>query len=79
MFNNDKIIKIDNWYWISEDVSAYEYLKENHKNELNAILPPLTENEVAVQVGAYYDYIIRELLSYFIKFKKENFFETHLF
>ena len=65
MFNNDKIIKIDNWYWTSEDVPAYEYLKESHKNELDAILPHLTENEVAVQAGAHCGYVIRELLPHF--------------
>lgn len=65
MFNNDKIIKIDNWYWTNEDIPAYEYLKKSHANELDAILPHLTENKVAVQAGAHCGYVIRELLPHF--------------
>ena len=65
VFGNDKIIKIDDWYWTSEDVPAYEYLKDSHSNELECILPHLTGNKVAVQAGGHCGFAARELLPYF--------------
>jgi len=59
---NPLLTRVDDKYWWStEDIPAYEYLKNSHKNEMDIISKFLKNRKTVVQAGAHCGFVIKEL------------------
>jgi len=63
--HEDLIMVNDKWWWSKQDIPAYQYLVDNHKDYMEKLLPHLPNRSVVVQAGGHCGYVVRDLIPHF--------------